>query len=86
MLTRRFEGVEKLSLETKFLNLEIPRQEETKLDSDNKACNPIILQQLTPSFEGKLFTVSYHIVLAIKHSSWEQYKQEGKVVKLPVKI
>ena len=74
------------SFEEKFLNFEIPKVEEVIFDRENSAIDGQILQELTPSFDGKHFCVSYHFVLAIKHSSWEQYKQEGKVVKLPVKI
>ncbi len=61
-------------------------EEETNDITQFKDINRRLLSELTPTFEGRIFAVSYHIVLAIKHSSWEQYKQEGKVVKLPVKI
>jgi hypothetical protein len=44
IVTRKFEGVAKHNLETKFLNLEVPKQEETKLDVENKSYNHSILQ------------------------------------------
>ena len=71
MATRKFDGLAKNSFETKFLNIEIPKEEEKNFTEGTDEVDGQLLRELTPTFDGKFFSVSYDIVLAIKHSSWE---------------
>lgn len=82
---QKFEGLAHHSFEERSLALRIPSHELKNYASVKCKDEKELLMQLTPSIETKCFKVSYHVMLAIRHSSWDQSKS-GKVIKMPIKI
>jgi len=82
---QKFEGLAHHSFEERTLALRIPSHELKNYASVKCKEEKELLMQLTPSIEANFFKVSYHVMLAIRHSSWDQRKS-GKVIKMPIKI